>query len=237
MQTLSVFSIKKIQKRSTETQTADTLRDAIISGEIPLGSRLTEILVSESVGVSRGTIRTAFHQLVQEGLLVQVPYTGWTVMQLSSKDAWELYTLRASLESLASRLVARDMKSTRQTERIRSTVAGAFAKLEDACASGEKARIAKADMDLHRTIVALSGHGRLIDQYTRIGNQVQIYIQSSDALVKIPADIIAQHRPIVETLLRGDEEGAVKAATTHNEREGAILVDFLAEQERRCTGF
>lgn len=235
MPTSAAFSVKKVQKRSTEAQATDTLRDAIVCGDIPLGSRLTEIVVSERVGVSRGTIRTAFHQLVQEGLLVQIPYTGWTVMQLSSHDAWELYTLRASLESLASRLVARSINDKRRADRIKSTLAASFAGLKDACASGSRAQIAREDMNLHRTIVALSDHGRLIDQYARIGNQVQIYIQSSDALVKSPAEIITQHTPIVETVLRGDEDAAVNAAAAHNEREGAILVNFLAEQERSRT--
>ena len=227
MDTSAKITIKKVHKRSTEAQAADRLREAIVSGDIPLGARLTEILVSEQVGVSRGTIRTAFHQLVQEGLLVQVPYTGWTVMTLSAHDAWELYTLRASLEALASRLVARHVQGGEAGDAL----AAAFDRLKAACAGGDRALIAAEDMNLHRTIVSLSGHGRLIDQYSLIEHQVRIYIQSSDALVSDPDDIVAQHRPIVEALLRGEEEAAVAAAAAHNEREGSILVRHLEEIE------
>lgn len=232
METNSTFTIKKVHKRSTEAQAADTLREAIISGDIPLGARLTEMLVSEQVGVSRGTIRTAFHQLVQEGLLVQVPYTGWTVMTLSSYDAWELYTLRASLEALASRLVARHIgqKNAASTE-IAGALASAFGRLKNACKKGSRTVIAQEDMNIHRTIVLLSRHGRLIDQYSLIEHQIRIYIQSSDALVQDPDDIVSQHDPIVDALLRGDEEAAVKAAAAHNEREGSILVKHLEQVE------
>lgn len=231
MQPESSFSIKKVQKRSTEAQAADTLREAIIAGDIPLGARLTEIAVSEQVGVSRGTIRTAFHKLVQEGLLVQVPYTGWTVMQLSAQDAWELYTLRSSLESLASRLVARRIGTERDNAGLRAALSGAFERLKAACEDGSKPLIASEDMNLHRTIVHLSNHGRLIDQYQRIETQVRIYIQSSDALVLHPNDIVAQHSPIIDTLIAGDEAAAMKAATAHNEREGSILVEHLARKK------
>ena len=232
MDTNSTFTIKKVQKRSAEAQAADRLREAIISGDIPLGARLTEILVSEQVGVSRGTIRTAFHQLVQEGLIVQVPYTGWTVMTLSAQDAWELYTLRASLEALASRLVAQRVRDTEAAESIRLELSKAFNELKGACAKGHKSSIALQDMNLHKRIVSLAGHGRLMDQYALIEHQIRIYIQSSDALVKRPDDIIAQHEPIVGTLLQGDEAAAVSAAVAHNEREGAILVQFLGERDK-----
>lgn len=232
MDTSATYSIQKVQKRSAEAQAADRLREAIVSGDIPLGARLTEIQISEQVGVSRGTIRTAFHQLVQEGLLVQVPYTGWTVMTLSARDAWELYTLRASLEALASRLVARRLRDEEAGEGTAETLTSAFARLKAACAGGNDRLIAQEDMNLHRTIVSLSGHGRLIDQYSLIEHQIRVYIQSSDALVKDPDDIVAQHDPIVDTLLRGDEEAAVAAAAAHNEHEGSILVRHLKDIER-----
>ena len=228
----SAFSVKKVQKRSTEAQAADRLREAILEGDIPLGSRLTEILMSEQVGVSRGTIRTAFHQLVQEGLLVQVPYTGWTVMTLSSHDAWELYTLRASLEALASRLVALRVRNNDPDGRVAAALRSAYERLKAACAKRNNHRaIAQEDMNLHKSIVALAQHGRLRDQYSLIEHQARIYIRSSDELVQDPADILSQHAPIIDTLLRGDEKSAVEAAAAHNEREGTILFEHLKRLE------
>ena len=183
----TTFNIQKVQKRSTEVQAADVLREAIISGTIPLGSRLTEINSAEQLGVSRSTIRTAFHQLVQEGLIIQVPYTGWTVMTLSAHDAWELYTLRSSLEALASRLVAKKIHEDKASETICTYLNNAFDNLKAACATGNKSQIAIEDMNLHKEIITLSGHHRLIDQYSRIQHQILIYIQSSDALVVEPS--------------------------------------------------
>ena len=222
-----IFNIKKVQKRSAEVQAADLLREAIINGNIPLGSRLTELHSAEQLGVARSTIRTAFHQLVQEGLIIQVPYTGWTVMTLSAQDAWELYTLRSSLEALAARLVAENIRNGKSTWQIRSQLTDAFNHLKEACTSLTKKDIAEADFSLHKTIVFLSEHSRLIDQYARIEHQILIYIKSSDSLITEPLQIIEQHEPQVIALLEGDVEKAVSLAVEHNESEGKILLNHL----------
>jgi len=226
METTS-FTIKKLQKISTEARVADRLREAIIYGDIPLGTRLTEILVAQQVGVSRGTIRTAFHQLAQEGLLVQIPYTGWVVMTLSAHDAWELYTLRATLEALGSRLVARHLRNGSDSEDIEQAVTSALTKLQIACSEKNRKLIVEEDLSLHRMIMSLARHRRLLDQYTRMEPHIQIYIQSSDALIHDPDEIFAQHEPIIAAILQGDEDEAAHAAAMHNEHEGAILVEYL----------
>lgn len=230
----ALFNVKRVKKRSTEVQTADALRDAIVSGGIPLGARLTEINVAEQLGVSRSTIRTAFHQLVQEGLIVQVPYTGWTVMTLSAKDAWELYTLRASLEALAARLVATRIRSDVAGGTVKRAVSRSFDDLKSACASGKKSEIATADMALHKTIVELSGHSRLVNQYKQVEHQILIYIRSSDALVSEPTQILSQHIPLIEAIISGKADAAMEFAMAHNESEGAILVNYLEAESVAC---
>jgi DNA-binding GntR family transcriptional regulator len=221
------YTVSKVQKRSAEVQAAEVLREAIISGGIPLGARLTEISAAEQLGVARSTIRTALHQLVQDGLVVQIPYTGWTVMTLSSHDAWELYTLRVGLETLAAGLVADKIASGQGADAMRESLTNAFAALKSACQTRDSAIIAAADMALHKCIILMSGHRRLAEQYGRIEHQVLIYIRSSDALVAEPDQIIRQHQPLIDALLGGDRAAAVSALASHIEDEGAILVEHL----------
>lgn len=221
------YIVNKVQKRSAEVQAADVLRAAIISGGIPLGARLTEISAAEQLGVARSTIRAALHQLVQDGLVIQIPYTGWNVMTLSSQDAWELYTLRVSLETLAAGLVADKIALGRGAEAIQTELFDAFKALKAACQTRDGAKIAAADMALHKCIILLSGHRLLAEQYGRIEHQVLIYIRSSDALVAEPESIIRQHQPLIDTLLAGDREAAASALASHIQEEGAILVEHL----------
>lgn len=226
-----VFEIRKVTKLSAEAQAAASLREGIVSGEIPPSTRLTEIRMAEQLGVSRATIRTAFHQLAQEGLIIQTPYTGWAVMSLDSRDAWELYTLRSSLEALAARLVANRLRDQNSRNQIVTQLDEAFNRLISACTSGDRSSIAEADFSLHRIIVELSEHRRLIEQYSKLEQQVHMYIVSSDALIVDPAVIVEQHRPIIEALKAGKVQQAVRESIAHNEEEGAKLEAFLKERE------
>lgn len=157
------------------------LRARIIEGAIPAGARLTEVQISDEMGLSRATVRTALHQLAQEGLVSLVPYTGWTVVKLSQQDIWELYTLRAAVERLAAGLAATNGEADRIAD-----VRKAFHALEAACERKGADEIAEADFGFHKSIVEAAGHSRLRAQYGLIEHQIRVYIRSSDALIADP---------------------------------------------------
>src|SRR5690242_8779901 len=194
-----------VLKRSAEAQATDLLRRQILKGAMSPGARLTEIKLAQKLGVSRATVRTALHQLTGEGLVVQTPYTGWAVMTLSAHDAWELYTLRASLEGLASRLAARSLNAAGRAELDR-----AFNRLSSASLRGSWAKTTTADFALHKTIVQLAGHQRLAEQYRLVEQQVRVSIGSINALMSDLSTIIDQHQPIVEAILSGREDDAAR---------------------------
>lgn len=218
--------MKSIVKRSAEAQAISILREHILHGTVAPGARLTEMELAGDLKVARATVRTALHHLAQEGIVVQTPYTGWAVADLSSVDAWELCTLRAALESLAARLAAQT-----STELGQRRLATAMANLERASGTGALAAMAEADFALHQTIVAASGHRRLAEQYRIVEQQVRLYIASSDALVPSGEELVEQHRPLVAAILAGDADGAAELAETHNLSEGEKLVAHLRRRE------
>jgi DNA-binding GntR family transcriptional regulator len=218
----SAAGIKPVHKRSAEQLAVEQLRGLIAAGGIRPGARLTEIGLADQLQVARATVRVALHQLNAEGLVTLVPYTGWSVASLSPGDAWEIYTLRSSLEGLAARLATQRLDGAG-----RQLIGGAFAELVDACGRADHRLIAERDFDLHRTIVQLAGHGRLADQYRNLEQQVRMYIASSDALIADPQAIVAQHRPIADAILAGDDGEAGRLAADHNLSEGGILVAHL----------
>jgi len=101
-----ITSLEPPKRQSLDRAAADSLRRAILTGAIAPGARLTEARLAEQFMLSRGTVRAALQRLVSEGLVIQRPYSGWDVLTLTIQDAWELSTLRSSLEALAGRLVA-----------------------------------------------------------------------------------------------------------------------------------
>lgn len=189
------------------------------------GQRVTETALATQLEVSRGTLRAALRALAHEGLIQQVAYTKWMLPEFSHADAWELYTLRGTLEGMAARLAAE--------HRTRDCVAKletAFHRLVAAVASRRHTRVAEADIDLHKTIVAITGHQRLIDQYRLLELQVRHYIISSNALIMDLNQIVAEHKPIVQAIIVGEPDKAERLARAHNAPEVARAADALSKE-------
>lgn len=191
-----------INKRSLEDQAADLLRDDIVSGELTPGMRLVETSLAKEYNLSRGTIRIALHQLGSEGLVTQVPYAGWSVSMLNDQDIWELYTLRATLEGLAARLAAEriDDEGVARLQAI-------YQKLLVLCEGEDIKSIARADLDLHRTIVELSKHNRLALQYQLIENQFLAYIAAANQVFD-RHQVGSSHYDLVAAICSGQGEQA-----------------------------
>jgi DNA-binding GntR family transcriptional regulator len=217
--------LKPIQKRSAEVQATDALREQILRGGARPGSRLTEIGLSQQLGLSRSTIRTALQRLANEGLVVQEPYTDWQVASLSGADAWELYTLRASLEALGTGLAVGTL-----TQEGQQMIVAALDALVQACRTGDRVAIADQDLGFHSTIVELSGHRRLRDHYRLVRQQIRLYIAWSDAIMPDVDAIIETHRWLVDAILQRDADRAATLARDHCESAGRILAEFLGER-------
>jgi DNA-binding GntR family transcriptional regulator len=217
-----------VLKKSAEAQATEILRDHILRGAIGAGARLKEVKLAAQLDISRATLRTALHQLTVEGLVVQTPYTGWSVLTLTARDAVELYTLRASLEGLAARLAARSLDAKGRT-RLES----AFKRLSDASLRGSLAKTTAADFALHKTIVELAGHRRLAEQYRFVEQQIRVSIASTNALLQDLSSIIDQHKPIVDAILCANAEEAARCSEHHNITEGEKLRGHLSRLEQR----
>lgn len=217
-------SLARVEKVPAEHQAVENLRRYILAGGAKPGTRLTEASLAEQLGVSRATARTGMHRLAAEGILVQVPYTGWQVASLAPADAWELWTLRGSLEGLAARLVSQHMD-----DGDRHAIGAAMAALEAAASTGDANAVNERDFEFHRTLVQRTRHARLLSQYVQVENQVRLYIAVSNELLGDDhAVIVDQHRRVAAALLSGDPERAQSEAWAHNEDEGRKLVTHLA---------
>jgi DNA-binding GntR family transcriptional regulator len=211
-----------IERRSLDAQATDVLRERIVSGLFTPGERLTEEALAEFLSISRGTVRSALQRLTFEGLVTQQPYRGWVIPRLTAQDAWELYTLRSSLEGLAARLVAEKITAAKV-----KALRAAFGKLSAAAQAGSRAAVAGADFDFHKTVIRLADHERLARQYGLVEQQVRIYIASCDALLPQLEQIVRQHAPMVEAICRAQGQTAERLAQAHNMVDGEALVRQL----------
>jgi DNA-binding GntR family transcriptional regulator len=195
-----------INRQSLEAQAAELLRRQILRGELRAGERLLETPIAERYGLSRGTIRAALRRLIEEGLVCHVPYTGYQVIEFSAQDLWELYTLRGALESLGARLAALRIDGHGSAQ-----LRAAFAQLLAAAESADHERADRLDRELHKLIVTLSDHERLLQHYIRVENQFRVYIALSNREVDA-REICESHRALVESICAGDAERAEQFA-------------------------
>jgi DNA-binding GntR family transcriptional regulator len=216
----------QLDRRSLDHRVADILRGQILSGALPPGHRLVETALAEGLAISRGTLRAALRALTHEGLVAQVAYTKWMVPELSPADAWELYTLRGSLEGLAARLV-----TERQRPEAIASVKHAFDRLESAVAAESHPDVAEADAGLHKTIVMATGHQRLQEQYHLLEQQIRRYILLTNAAIIDLSQMVPAHRPLVEAILVGDIESAARLAQEHNAPEVDLAAEELARHQ------
>lgn len=222
-------SAPPIIARSLDVQAAEVIRDQILNGTLSPGTRLLEVELAEQFNLSRGTIRSALQQLTHEGLVVQFPYRGCAVAGLTSQDAWELDTLRSTLEGLAARLAAESITSSKVDE-----LQVALHQLAQATLTGNWRQISDADFALHKTILQLSGHRRLQEQYTIVEQQIRLYIISCNALNPNLQEIVIQHEQLVNAICSGDASEAEHIAKGHN-TDSQALIQHLKTLEQQSS--
>ena len=219
-----------VERRSLADRAADAIRGMIITGVCPPGSRITEQQFADGLGLSRGTVRAALRELTHEGLTEMKPYSGWSVVSLTTQDAMELSTLRGALEGLAARLAA-----TAASAEVKAALNAAFDALKQAAATGDHKRIVTADLDLHKTIFRLAGSARLQDHYSRIEPALRMYIALADLGDSTPQDIVDWHAGLVDAIRAGEADLAAEIARKNAETTGALLQAHLRDLDIRET--
>jgi len=203
-------------------QVADTLRDLIIVGEIPAGSRVLERALCERLKVSRTPLREALKLLEAEGLVEISQNKGARIMLFTPTEAMNLFEVLSGLESLAAEIAA-----------IRMSDAD-LAALEDIhermCAfyrSGEKARYFELNTAIHAAIVRGAANPVLVATHAglmlraRRGN----YMAILDPMRW--AEAVDEHSAIIAALRARDAERARHVWRQHLERTGSTVSGVL----------
>ncbi len=143
-----------VQPLTQSDRLFDSLENAIVTGEFPLGSRLGEEALARRFGASRGPLREALRRLEGRGLVVRLPHAGVRVVSLDEADLDELYDIRVSLEGTATRLA---------TERSTEAEIGAFRTLVASSQHLDSLREGRHSgvLDLHYLIAKASRSRRL----------------------------------------------------------------------------
>jgi DNA-binding GntR family transcriptional regulator len=210
------------QRRTKSALVVEMLREAILSGDLEPGERLTQEELAVRFKVSMTPVREAIQQLVAEGILDQVPYKGVQVAEVSTEEATEIYLMRSVVEALAVRSAVPNLKIS-DVQRLRSL----HEQIKALTEQGDIAQIRKRNYEFHFIFYGAANMPRL---YRLIQN---LWAQSPwDTLYVIPnrtRRVVEEHQRIMAAVDQGNAQLAAQAMQSHLEAGMQMLIDYLAK--------
>lgn len=151
--------------KSAVTRAYEHLRHMVMTYQFLPGEKLNERALAMQLNASRTPLREALNRLVSEGLVTSTAREGFACRPLDPKEIFDLYELRAIMESHGARLA---------TERASDADIAALEPLLEAAAedSDQDAEMVDRDIRFHEAIARLSGNGELYRQLQTINTRV-----------------------------------------------------------------
>lgn len=203
----------------------NTLRQAILRGELKPGERLMEIHLADKLGVSRTPIREAIRKLELEGLVIMIPRRGAEVAQITEKSLRDVLEVRRDLDAFSCELACERITQT-ELEELR-VACEEFAK---ATRSGDVALIAKADVNVHDIIVRATGNDRLKEVINNLSEQMYRYrFEYIKDTSKYEA-LVEEHRLIYESIVEKDRKAAAEHARIHIDNQEKSILKLLRNE-------
>lgn len=207
----------------------NTLRKAILTGQLKPGERLMEVHLANRLGVSRTPIREAIRKLELEGLVIMIPRRGAEVARITEKSLKDVLEVRRALDALSVELAC-DRITPEETEQLLE----ACRHFERATRGKDASVIAKADVTLHNIIVKAAGNQRLQQLVNNLSEQMYryrfVYIKDESQ----HDNLVAEHHAIYESILNRDKQAAAEAAKLHiDNQERSIIRQIRLENKSR----
>ena len=200
----------------------NTIRKAILRGNLEPGERLREIHLADKLGVSRTPIREAIRKLELEGLVVMIPRKGAVVAEITEKSLRDVLEVRRALEALAVRLACEKILDA-EVEELKV----AAERFEEALETGDVTAFAEADVRFHDIIYRATDNQRLIQLLYNLREQMYRYrveyLKREDA----HETLLEEHQAIIETIEKRDVAKAVEAVRTHIDNQVVAVSDTI----------
>src|SRR5438270_3073767 len=227
-----LFNLLWGQERSAMPTVVDYAYEEIWKHVIMIGGseeqRLSDVTLSEQLGMSRTPVRQALERLVQEGLVRSDPRRGFWTRTYTAQDIHEIYDLRGALEELAMRLAAPRLSQ----EDLKAHLEALYA-VRAELDTRPVLRFLQVDIRFHELITRASGNGRLIHSLSLLRSQICMF-QMQDTLYPKRMEIaLNDHEEILLALLAGNIDEAADCLARHirNAKEGVLADIFLEGKE------
>ena len=211
---------------------AGEIQSKVLSGAVPVGSRLRQEALAEEFGVSRTPVREALRQLQASGLVELLPNRGAIVRGPSAREIREAYEIRAELEGLAAELAAerisdRDLHRLQEAQRLfQDAVETLIARRAKQPAPWRDESLWVQANDLfHQAILDASGNVRLADTIADLHrsfprNLTWGPLSQSSRLLE---ENVKQHEAVLSAIERRDPAEARRSMVEHVRSAGELV--------------
>ncbi|MDQ6772996.1 MAG: GntR family transcriptional regulator [Candidatus Dormibacteraeota bacterium] len=204
----------------------ESLRGAVVRGELRPNQRLIETELAARLGVSRTPVREVLQRLAGDGLVV-AERRSWLVREHTPAEIREIFECRSGLEACAARLAA----ARRTAEAARAISAMAH---DDSLLAPDRGRRVEANDRFHQLVVAAAANRMLAELIER--SRLFHFNHRLAAAYSEPEMVQSQreHAAIAEAIAGGDEDAAEEAARRHVETALAAALaklDLIAATE------
>ncbi len=204
--------ISPVQLKTLGNEVANRLRNAIRTGEFPLGTRLVERELAERLGVSRIPVREAIQQLVEEGLVQKTPHRGTFVHSPTRSEIEEISSLRVLLECFVVERVIVNWLPEHEA-RLRQIVDT----MRLAAAKHDIQGLFEQDYFFHNALWEIADHSLLLEVVSGLRARIHRFLGEATAL--LPASQldmhINSHDDMIDILKKRDVGEARAEITRH----------------------
>ncbi len=198
----------------------ETVRHAILSGQLPSGTRLVQAELAEQLDVSTTPVREALRDLVAEGLVRFDAHRGGVVHELSAEEFDEIYAIRLVLEPVAMRRVVEKI-TDQGIERIEAIHERTLAN-----PTPDAAEYVDYNREFHLAIYQEAASPRLAAILEGLLDASVMYVSSAMRESPEARDRALQdHGGIIEAVKTRDAEAAAKAILGHIRQPSELTGD------------
>jgi DNA-binding GntR family transcriptional regulator len=207
-----------MKTQSLKTKVYKALRQDIVSGKIPGGTRITEVAAAESLKVSRTPVREALQKLSQERLLIAIPKAGYLVEDLSDDDIQDLFTTRMDIEQIAlSKAV--DYITVAELKALDDNLEKTKAAIKDQ----KDMVLTELDLAFHSIFYTAARSRSLFRVCKNLGDMTLKYRHGINLTPPFRSQMLKQHLEIYQALISKDKTQASNALARHCEQAKSHL--------------
>lgn len=198
------------------------LKREILTCAIAPGTSLYEGQLAERLLVSKTPIRDALGMLVHEGFVSVQPRQGYRVSDITLADVQEVFQMRMLLEPAAAELAA-ERATADQLKRLQELA-------EESYVYGELPTYEEfvvKNREFHVLLAAASGNGRLAAMLRNLLEEMQRLFLFGLDIRDSAQEQIAEHRELVDALLKGNQHMARQIATEQIETSRKRVMEAL----------